>query len=110
VIVDVDDGVTLWALIEEATKDCASWHPLASRGEVVQLRVSSRDLDDHVLAPLSLGPSGVERVVESRQDLGVAASADIWADGKHHRVNRGVAVRDDRALARTVDRDVRGAW
>jgi hypothetical protein len=53
------------------------------------LRVSSRDLDDHVLAPLSLGPSGVERVVESRQDLGVAASVDIWADGKHYRVTAG---------------------
>jgi hypothetical protein len=40
--------------------------------------VSSWDLDDHVLATLGLGPGGVERVVESSQDLGVTALADIW--------------------------------
>lgn len=81
-IIDVNDGLALWALIDEATKDCASRHPLASRGEVVQLRVSSRDLDDHVLASLGLSPSRVERVVESRQDLGVAVAVDIRSDGK----------------------------
>ena len=69
--------------------------------------MSYRDLDDHVLASLGLSPGRVERVVESRQDLGVAALVDIWADGKHYRANGRIAVRDDGALAGTADRDVR---
>ncbi len=69
--------------------------------------MSSWDLDDHMLAALGLSPSGIERIVESGQDLGVAASVDIWANGEHHRANGGIAVRDDGALARAADRDVR---
>jgi hypothetical protein len=38
--------------------------------------------------------------MESGQDLGIAASVDIWADGEHHRANGGIAIHDDRALAR----------
>ena len=63
VIIDVDDGLALWVLVDEATKDRASRHPLASRGGVIELRVSSWDLDDHMLAALGLSPSGMERVV-----------------------------------------------
>jgi len=83
VIVDVDDWLPLCAVVEEATKNRASGHPLASRGEVVELLVSAWDLDDHMLSALGLSPSGIERIVESGQDLGVAASVDIWANGEH---------------------------
>jgi hypothetical protein len=106
VIVDVDEWLILWALIYEATKNRASRYPLAGGGEVVKLGVSSWDFDDHVLATVGLGTSGVERVVESGQDLGVTASADIGPDSEHHRANGGVVVRDDGALARAIYRDI----
>jgi hypothetical protein len=106
-IVDVDEWLILWALIYEATKNRASRYPLAGGGEVVKLGASSWDFDDHVLATVGLGTSGVERVVESGQDLGVTASADIGPDSEHHRANGGVAVRDDGALARAIYCDIR---
>jgi hypothetical protein len=31
----------------------------------------------------------VERVIESRQDLGITASVDIWADREYHRATAG---------------------
>jgi hypothetical protein len=107
VIVDVDEWFILWALIYEATKDRASRYPLAGEGEVVKLGVSSWDLDNHVLTTLGLSTSGVERVVEAGQDLGVTASADIGPDSEHHRTNGGTVVRDDGALARAIYRDIR---
>jgi hypothetical protein len=62
VIIDVHDGLALRAFVDEATKDRASGHPLASRGEVVELLASAWDLDDHMLTAFGLVPSRMERV------------------------------------------------
>jgi hypothetical protein len=48
VIVDVDDGLTLWALLDEATKDCAPYQPLTGQGAKYFSCVCPRGIDDHV--------------------------------------------------------------
>ena len=89
-LIDVDDGLAS----EPSSMRRRRTAPRGTRwpAKVVDLRASSWDLDDHVLTALGLGPSGVERVVESSQELGVAASVDIWADGGHKRADDGTAL------------------